>query len=613
MMVLEAKDLCKEWEGRTLFRGVRFEIAEGERIALVGRNGIGKTTLLLGLAGRHEFEGGSVTRGLPLPEWGLLEQQAAPGESISAREFVLSGTPQLYERKQRLDRLLAQLTERADDSVVADYGQAYEAYLDADGYGWEQRADRCLTEMGVAPGVWNLPFAALSGGQKTKVQLARLLLREPGFLLLDEPTNHLDEDTLDALEAWLGRYPGTVLYVSHDREFIDRTATAVLELAPDGCRKYPGGYSRYREAKERERRTQEALCRKQELEREKLLESIRRYAEWFRQAHRAAGQNDFRRSKSKKNVSRLHAKETALQRLDRDRTAGPRDEPGLNMRLVSAAFEAGTLLRFARVGFAYPDGPDLFREAGFTLARGDRLAVLGPNGTGKSTLLRLAAGRLAPTQGEVSRHPEAKIGYFSQELSGLPFAETILDSLLVLPGMTETQARTLLGCFLFPREDAFKRIADLSMGEKCRVAFLRLFFGQANLLVLDEPTNYLDIPTRERVEEAIREYPGTVLLVSHDRYFVRRTATRLALLDGGGSVRLFEGSYAEYEERGGGATFSPEEQRRANERGLLELKLARLIGGETPEDEEARIRLTEEIRETRQALEALRGEEKGPA
>uniref|UniRef100_UPI00046F7FFF ABC-F family ATP-binding cassette domain-containing protein n=1 Tax=Paenibacillus zanthoxyli TaxID=369399 RepID=UPI00046F7FFF len=457
--------------------------------------------------------------------------------------------------------------------------------------------------------VWDLPYRSLSGGQKTRAQLARLLARQPRLLLLDEPTNHLDADTMGWLEEWVSSYSGTVLYVSHDRRFIDRTATSLLELRQDGCRRYPGGYTQYREQKAVEARELEARYRRQELEKKKLEEAIRRYAEWFQQAHRAAGQNDFLRSKSKKNVSRLHAKEAALERLNRDRTAEPRESTKLNMRLTGGEFAAGTLLRTEHAEFAYPGGSPLLADFSLSVRRCDRIGVIGPNGSGKSTLLKLLAGIYAPTGGTVGLHPQTTVGYFAQELEQLDLSSTILDSLLQLPEMTVTEARTILGCFLFTRDDAFKLIGSLSLGEKCRVAFLRLYFGRANLLVLDEPTNYLDIDTREVIEEALKSYPGALLLVTHDRYLLSSIANRLIVLERGRFPRQFPGTYEEYLSKDREHTMTERERAAEDELGVLKLRLTQLIQAETPESDDENMALLEEIKRLRRRIGEL--EEKG--
>lgn len=608
MPIIRAKNIRKEWNGATLFEQVSFEIEEGERVLLFGRNGIGKTTLLHGLLNRLPFEEGTVYRGLPPEEWGVLDQQLEIDAGISAFDYILSGEAELPELKLRLERLsreLAQQAEEKDEALLAEYGENYERYRQLDGYGWEAKTEKCLRQLRLEPEVWGLPYTSLSGGQKTRVQLAALLARQPRLLVLDEPTNHLDSVTMEWLEQWIRTYPGTVLCVSHDRTFIDRTATAVLELTESGCRRYPGGYSQYREQKAVEARTLETRHKKQEQEKEKLLESIRRYTEWFQQAHRAAGQNDFRRARSNKNVSRQHAKETALQRLNENRIVLPHETPKLRMQLEGGEFAADTLVALEGAGFAYEGSRPLLEDFSISLRRGDRAALIGPNGAGKSTLLKLMAGLLKPSSGTLRMHPRTRVGYFAQELDNLETGSTILDSLLELPEMTVTEARTILGCFLFTGDDVFKIIGDLSLGEKCRVAFLRLYFGGANLLVLDEPTNYLDIDTRERVEEALEAYPGALLLVSHDRYLLARLANRLVVLEPGSPPALFPGTYSEYTEQDRSRILSAEEQSRQGEARVLELQLAALMRSEPSENEEASRMLLAEIAGLREEIRQL--------
>lgn len=609
MFVLKAKNLGKEWNGRTLFEKVTFDVAEGERIALFGRNGTGKSTLLNGLLGQITFDEGSVQRLLPLEEWGWMNQAVEESSHETALTFVQSGTPELYRIKRELARLERELGEpgagagQTMEEKLGRYGMLQEQYMLADGFGWELKVEKSLQRLQLTPELWNLPYARLSGGQKTRAQLARVMVREPQFIVLDEPTNHLDEATLDWLEKWIADYAGTVLYVSHDRAFIDRTATAVIELTSSGCRRYVGGYTAYREQKRVERRTQEALHKKQEQERQKLLESIRRYEQWFRQAHKAAGQNDYFRSRAKKNVSRFKAKESALERLESSRVKQPRDERQLSVRMESEPVSASTLLRMEKLNFAYTaSGRTLLDHFSLTVERGDRLAVIGPNGAGKTTLLKLMIGELKPQSGMVRLNPQTVIGYFAQELNALDPEETLLDSLLKLPDMTQSAARTILGCFLFSGDDAFKKIGDLSMGEKCRAAFLRLYFGRANLLVLDEPTNYLDIDTREIMEEALLEYPGTLVIVTHDRYLIRKLADRLVVLAGSEAI-TFPGTYEEYASRDRRRAPTGDDIRRENERSRLQLRLAVLMSREDPEDEEEKARLLEEIRQIKAQLD----------
>lgn len=612
-MVLTVKGLRKEWNGEALFTDLSFEVGSGERVALFGRNGSGKTTLLQGLLGKISFEEGRVHRVLPLEEWGWMEQQVDLDSPLTLLEYVQSRSGEIYELKKELEQLQSEMgSGQASEASVERYGLIYERYMQLGGYDWEVKAEKRLGQMNLPPELWNLPFDRLSGGQKTRAQLAALMVREPKFVLLDEPTNHLDTQSLNDLEEWVRTYEGTILYVSHDRTFMDRTATSILELQANGCRCYASGYSDYRQQKEVEWRTQMTTYKKQEQAKQALEQSIRRYQEWFHQAHRAARADNldvaitasFYKAKAKKNISRYHAKQKELERLERDRVEKPREAKKLRMNLQDGAFAASTLLRMNDVSFGY--GQDLlFRHFNLQVERGDRVGVLGPNGTGKSTLLKLVTGQLAPFSGAVALHPQAQIGYFAQELHNLEEGMSILDSLLVLPDMTESHARTILGCFLFSRDEVYKKIGDLSMGEKCRVAFLRLFFGQSNLLILDEPTNYLDIETREVVEEALCSYPGALMIVTHDRYLARKVCNRLLLLDGRKEPEWFPGTVEEYESKDRVNRRDSAGQVADNERERLGLELAVLMAREEPESPGEREELMRAIAEVRRKIQAL--------
>lgn len=619
-MILKAKDIGMELQGKPLFEGIHLEVAEGERIALYGRNGMGKSTLLSILAGERQPTNGTVEAVLPRERWGWMRQQDEPDESeMTALEMVRSRSESsLWELKQQLAAIEKQMQATdadAMDRLVEQYGNLLERYESGGGFQWETEVEKAMTMLGIGPDVWPVPYKELSGGQKTKVMLGALLVRNPKFLLLDEPTNHLDSESLVWLEQWLvSSYKGTVLFVSHDREFIDRVATTVCELSAIELRRYRGGYTDYRREKERELREQETLYRKQELARKALEESIRRYEEWFHKAHNSAGDGDVRitasyyKAKAKKNISRYHAKEKALERLEAERVDKPRSDPKLKMELEAENIGARTLLRVKEMSFGFGDRL-LFDRFSFQLNRGDRLAVRGPNGSGKTTLLKLLLGEITPTEGTVAWHPAVKIGYFSQQLEGLEDDMTLLDSLLAIPGMTQSHARTLLGCFLFRRDDVFKQIGQLSMGEKCRTAFLKLYFSGAHLLVLDEPSNYLDVDTREVIEEVLVRFPGAIALVSHDRYLVRKVANRLLTLQPGGAPVWFEGSVAEEEEHMARVGVIRGDTDKENRRMELEYRIQELLGLSAGEGgaEQAEDWLAE-IRTLRNELARLQGE-----
>lgn len=311
-------------------------------------------------------------------------------------------------------------------SLLAAYTQVMEQYEQLNGYMWETEVEKVLTRLGLSAEHWNRPYHSLSGGQKTKARLAGLLVSKPKFLILDEPTNHLDEGSMRWLEEWLSSYEGTLLFVSHDRTFIDQVATGVIEFSPDALTKYKGGYSDYKIHKERELREQETIYRRQELERKALEETIRNYQEWFHKAHNSATDvevkitQSFYKAKANKNISRYHAKQKQAERLERERVDKPREAAKLNMELQMNPLAARQLLALEEVSFSYTGEKPLLRDLRIAVERGDRLAVRGPNGTGKTTLLKLMIGELEPSQGKVTRHPQAKIGYFSQEAGRAP-------------------------------------------------------------------------------------------------------------------------------------------------------------------------------------------------
>ncbi|MBB6451063.1 ATPase subunit of ABC transporter with duplicated ATPase domains [Geomicrobium halophilum] len=606
MFIFQATNLAKEWNGNVLFRDVDLELKQGEHVALFGKNGTGKTTLLNGLLGRIAFDEGNIHRLVPLSQWVILDQELE--SKLTVREFVETGAVERSTLKKELKKIelrMADPEQAMDEAVMEEYSELHDRFLQADGYQLETDVEKCLQEVTLSPDIWDSPVDQLSGGQKTRTQLARILIHHPACLMMDEPTNHLDQETIEWLEEWLQRYEGAVLFVSHDRYFLDRTADAILELGTDGCKRYTGGYTEYKKQKDLEWQTQETLYRKQEQKRQDLLETIRNYQEWYQQAHQSAGKNDFARAKAKKNVSRFKAKERELERLENDQVQKPQKAQRMNMQLGPHSFSARTLLRLEDVSFSYPHF-HLFEELNVTVNRGDRIAVIGPNGSGKTTLLKLMIGSLSPSSGAVKMNPQTKVGYFAQELDHLQEEQTILDYFLSIPDVVQSEIRTLLGSFLFSKDAVYKKIGDLSMGEKCRIAFLKLYLSEANLLVLDEPTNFLDIDTREVMEAVLESYSGAFVLVSHDRYLLENMANRIWRLDGV-DVEDYQGNYTEYQEYQEQPKLNAEDQGRENELRQLQLELTALITtdmeGEAEEEKEEKLNRIKEVRRQIQKIE----------
>lgn len=607
MLILKVEGLKKDWNGKQVFENVNLEINQGERIALMGRNGVGKTTLLGCLLDRVSPDGGKIFRHLPVKVWGIIEQHLIVPETLTVGEFIQSGHSVLYRLKMELNMLEGIMEyEKGEElsSALERYSTVLERYQSLGGYGWEYEVEAILGRFTISG---NVLYRELSGGQKTKAQLARAMAGNPSFLLMDEPTNHLDMETLDWLTCWVQKFHGTVLFVSHDREFIDQVANKTVELTSTGTKTYQGGYSNFLQERERERREQESLYKKQQQDKKKLEEAICRYREWFMKAHEAAGErNPFYKKKAEKNRTRFKAKEKALERLEKEQVERLKDIPGVHVHFKKNVLEARQLVRIEDVGFSYGH-KRVFQDLNLTIFRGDRLAVVGPNGSGKTTLLKLLSGKLQPQTGSVIHHPRLKIGYFAQELDNLNGEETILDSLLRLPGMTQREARNILAGFFFRQDEVFRKIGTLSMGERCRVAFVILYFSEANLMVLDEPTNYLDVPTREQIEEALIGYPGALVVVSHDRYLLRKVSNRVAILNEG-QIEYYPGNYEEFQNYLHKRT-SRRVDRQIEDRMLsLNLKLAQLMAEEEPEREDDRKAFYTYIHEIKEELDKLRSD-----
>ncbi|GIN40180.1 ribosomal protection-like ABC-F family protein [Heyndrickxia oleronia] len=596
MFLLKVEDVSIEINANTLFEKASLEICEGERIALIGNNGVGKTTFIKGLMGVIPITKGIIQSKLKANEVGWMDQVSIDDGQITTREFIEKENEKLYELKRKLKKY------ETESNFADDYMENFQQYLDLNGYDWQAAIDKQLYKVGLPEQLWAQSFLTLSGGQKTRAKLARVMVKQPKLLILDEPTNHLDAESIDWLVHWISQYKGAVLFTSHEREFIDRVATVTYELTNKGTKKYEGGYSFYREQKQFEQKTLEAQYQKQEAERKKLAEAVNQYRQWFEKAHAAASERDpFAKKKANKNMTRLKAKEKALERLENNRVEKPVESKKLNYSIDAEEFSSRTMLALTDVSFSYCSELPLFDQLSLIVKRGDRIAIIGRNGTGKTTLLKLLTGKLEPCIGEVKRNPQLKIGYFMQELEGLNGEETILEQVLSLPNMTQTEARTILACFLFHREDVFKKVKDLSMGEKCRVAFVKLYFSQANLLVFDEPTNYLDIETRERIEEALVMYPGAVIMVSHDLFLLRKVANRVIALGNGETVD-YPGTYDEWTNT---APASNDLQKLNNEKSILELQLTNLIAEEAPDDQQQKEIFKQKLMNLKQKIAKL--------
>jgi ATPase subunit of ABC transporter with duplicated ATPase domains len=528
-MVLKLEHVSKEWQEKPIFTAVDLDISVGERIALIGKNGVGKTSLLSGIMGHTMFNSGIVKRGVPSQDYGWLQQKLSVDPQVKLFDFVFS-----------------KIQESLPTSDFNRSGHISETHASL-----RANIQKQLRRLGLTKDIWDVPYVNLSGGEKTKTQLVLLTLQQPKFLILDEPTNHLDVKSLEWLEHWLCRYPGTVLFVSHDRQFIDHVATATVELTPTGAKRYNGGYTTFCEQRALELETQRALFDKQQQERRQLMESIQTYRNWWAEkakTRETRDQFDFnRKSTQNKHRNHLRAKEHALERLEQRMVEQPTEEATFRVDLGHPHLQMQTLIRLEQMTFGY-DARMLMTDVNLDVRRGERIAVIGQNGIGKTTFLKLLTGDLSPTSGEIKRHPALFIGYLDQELLDVHPTETLLGTISNMPGMTIQRACSALAGYLFESEDWGKCVADLSMGERCRLSLLRMALSEVNVLILDEPTNYLDIQSRETVEACLTNYPGSLVMVSHDRYLIKKIANRVVSIENG-RVEHFPGTYDEWLQR----------------------------------------------------------------
>lgn len=532
MSLLTFTDVRKAYRAQEVLRGATFFVAPGRKTALVGPNGAGKTTLLRMAAGQETPDSGRVNLA-PATRVGMLEQEPLSGGEDDGPEpplTVLEAAQRPSREHQRawteLLRLEASLESADGDGFLAAYDAAQHRYQDLGGYDCENRAREVLAGLGLPTSAWERPVSVLSGGERTRLGLARLLVLQPDLLLLDEPTNHIDWEAAEWLQEYLARYPGAALLVSHDRYFIDHVVSEVVSLEEGKTRTYAGNYSAFvrKRAAEEAQAAERAERLQQEIQRQEAI---------------------IQRLRSHRKFNSMHSREKALARL------GTPDAPAKEARGVRAIVQpertSGRVALTARsLSFAY--GPrSLFGGVSFTLERGERLGIIGPNGVGKSTLLKVLAGELRAPGGEVSLGYQVEAAYFAQDLSSLDPEATVFETIFEAADLTLTETFQTLHRFLFMGDAVEKTIDKLSGGERTRLALARLLVRRPNLLLLDEPTNHLDIPSREAVEDALAEFPGALVVVSHDRYFLERVPTRLLELRPG-IHRLFDGGYSRYRE-----------------------------------------------------------------
>lgn len=518
--------LGKSFGVRQVFSNVSFEIKEGDRIALVGPNGAGKSTLLKCILGIEELDEGQVVMS-PVASIGYLQQDVNLGDASLAEE-IETAWEDVHALEDKLQELTAYLeTHEASESDLQrlDYLQNRLEWLG--GYDYEQKTKRIVYGLGFTDEDLYKPANAFSGGQKTRINLAKALVRSPDFLFLDEPTNHLDMEMLEWLEGYLSSYRGGILIVSHDRYFMDRIVTGVVELDHHKATTYRGNYSRYVAQREERLKADTIAYEKQQEYIKKTEEYIDKY-----------------RAGIKSKMAR--GRQSQLNRLER--LEAPETSHSLDFNFPPAAMSADKVLVLDHVSIGYKTDDPIIDDVSVVVRRGESVALIGPNGAGKSTMVKAIVGELFPTEGHIDIGNRVQVGYFSQEHEELHDRWQVVDEIINNYNFTEEKARNVLGSFLFKGDDVFKLVGDLSGGERARLALLKLFLQGDNFLILDEPTNHLDVPTREIVERALQQFGGTCFIISHDRYFLDQVSTRTLVLENRGLTEYL-GNYSYYKEK----------------------------------------------------------------
>ena len=532
-MILSCSNICKSFGENDILKQVSFHIEDHEKAAIVGINGAGKSTLLKVLIGKLAADDGVVTwaKGASI---GYLAQHQDLEGAETIYDALLEVKKPVIQMEARIRSLELEMKSASGDELetkLSEYSRLNHEFEMADGYSYQSEITGVLKGLGFTEDEFSKPITALSGGQKTRVSLGKLLLTKPDILLLDEPTNHLDMESIAWLETYLRNYSGAVIIVAHDRYFLDRVVTKIIELDMGHCTVFSGNYSAYSDKKAmlRDAAIRAYLNQQQEIRHQEAV---------------IAKLKSFNREKS---IKRAESREKMLDKIDRlEKPVQTNDS--MDIRLEPDVVSGNDVLTVTDLSKSF-DTQTLFTNVDFEIKRGERVAVIGNNGTGKTTLLKIINGIIPADSGQIRLGSKVHIGYYDQEHQVLHMDKTLFQEIQdTYPNMNNTQIRNTLAAFLFTGDDVFKLIRDLSGGERGRVSLAKLMLSDANFLLLDEPTNHLDITSKEILESALNRYTGTVLYVSHDRYFINRTATRILDLTNGSFINYI-GNYDYYLEK----------------------------------------------------------------
>lgn len=544
MISVNCENLSLSFGAETVLENVSFALNEGDKLGIIGVNGAGKSSLFAMITGKYQPTSGEVfiSKGKTV---GILEQNIEYGSSRTILDEAINTFSDLLETEKELENLRAVSERTGSEADAKRYSDCQERFTAGGGYEFRGRCRGILKKLSLPEELWDKPVSSLSGGQKTRLSLACLLLRDPDIILLDEPTNHLDTDALFWLESYLKASRKTILVISHDRYFLDSVVNRILEIENKKSRIWNGNYTSYVNQKAIDREIQERHYVNQQREIKRIEAYIEQQRRWNRE----------------RNVIAAESRQKQLDKMERvERPEALPDK--IRMTFETSGESGNDVMSVRGLAKSYP-GKALFDSVSFEVKKHDRLFICGKNGCGKSTLIKILAGRIPPDSGFASLGYNVKIGYYDQENQDLHPNNTVIDELWnAYPTMTETTVRNALALFLFRGDDITKKVSVLSGGEKARLTLARLMLSKMNLLILDEPTNHLDINSREVLENALSGFDGTIIAVSHDRYFINKLATRI--LDFGAESEhhlfAFEGGYSEYIDYRRRHLTSPEEE-----------------------------------------------------
>ena len=537
MIVLSCNNLNKSFGIDSILENVNFTVNEYDKIGIIGVNGTGKTTLFKIISGIYGYDSGDIYTSKDC-EIGYLEQNTNFHSENTILEEVLEVFKDVIEMEKYLRDLEHKISEESSNTnsttlekLMNEYSNKLEAFSDMNGYGYKSEATGVLKGLGFSDEDMDKPISILSGGEKTRVLLGKLLLKKPTLLLLDEPTNHLDSEAIEWLEVFLKQYKGTVILISHDRYFLDQVVNRIFEIHNKKLKTYNGNYSDFIKASAIEKELELKKFEDQQKDIKKQEESIERLKAFGREKH----------------LKRARSKEKALAKVD------VLDKPEAYRKKAKIEFNPSVtsgndVLQLRDISMGYGERI-LFKDLNLDIYRGEKVALIGANGIGKSTLFKIIMNEITPLSGDIKFGTNVNVSYFHQEQKTLNLDNTIIDEIWEdNKQLTQTSLRTMLGAFLFEGEEVFKKISTLSGGERARVAILKLILSNANLLLLDEPTNHLDIDSKEVLEEALSSYTGTIFTISHDRYFLNTVVDKVLVLDENG-ITEYLGNYDYYIEK----------------------------------------------------------------